>query len=67
MIEQFLNTDLNPIQAIEAYSKFASRLMFSEECVVRRVVEKLKSNIENWAKNKSLVYKNHDGVKIYSR
>ena len=67
MIEQFLNTELDPIQTIESYSKIAPRLMFLEECVVRKVVEKLKKNVEDWAVNKSLVYKNHDIVKTYNR
>jgi hypothetical protein len=41
--------------------------MFLEEGIVRNVIEKLKKNIEDWAVNKSLVYKNHDYIKTYNR
>lgn len=67
MIEEFLKSNLDPISTIDAYSKFASKLMFLEEGIIRDVVGKLKNNIKEWAVNKSLVYENHDELKTYSR
>lgn len=60
LIEEFLNSqkEINYNQIIQNYFSISNCIMFSEEKLVRKVVDFMKAQISDWAVKKSKIYEN---------